>query len=170
MKYIPLTQGKFAIVDDADFEWLNQFKWHVATPGRCFYAVRTTKIDGVCKLILMHREILGLLSGDGLGTDHINHNGLDNRRCNLRICTSQQNQRNRRIDAAKKTSRYKGVGWNKQLKQWRSRIYCNYKEIYLGCFRDEAEAARVYDTKAKELYGEFACLNFPPKQETKAIA
>lgn len=157
-KRIPLSKGQYAIVDDADFEKLNRFKWHVNRKDHCVYASRGTKRSGVATNVVMHREILGLNHGDGLCIDHINHNGLDNRRCNLRICTNQQNQRNS-IKSANATSRHKGVYWDSRQRRWRSRIKCDGKDICLGSFHDESEAAKAYDAKAIELFGEFASLN-----------
>ena len=124
MKHIPLTQGKFALVDDDDFERLNQRKWHVMKWGNTWCAGRQSlKREGKKKTIYMHREILGLGSGRDIQVDHINHNGLDNRRCNLRPCTCQQNQWNY-TKASNKSSRYKGVSLHKSG-GWTSYIMVN---------------------------------------------
>lgn len=149
MKTIPLTQGKFAIVDDEDYPELSKYKWYIARG----YAVRGFK----GKTIFMHKNILN--TPNGFQTDHINHNGLDNKRCNLRICTASQNQQNRqhRPDGS---SKYKGVWWDKVRKKWKSQIKHNNCMIYLGYFISEKEAAKMYDIKAIELFGEFAYLNF----------
>jgi len=167
MKAIELTQGQVAIVDDEDYEWLNQFKWyaHWNPKAKSFYAVRNSKrINGIQYAILMAREILGLRKGDKQQADHINHDTLDNRRCNLRICTKQQNYMNHRkyrTYAGKKcSSKYSGVYWEKNAKKWRAYIKFNGKLIYLGLFTSEIEAAKTYDAKAKELFGEFANTNF----------
>lgn len=105
----------------------------------------------------MHREIMDVPKH--LVCDHINHNGLDNRKNNLRTCTRQQNTHNQK-PRKKGTSKYKGVDWNKRQKKWRARIYYRGKCHYLGYFNNEIDAALTYDKKAKELFGEFACLNF----------
>jgi len=170
MKTIPLTQGKFAIVDDDDFNWLNQWKWYAAKDGLSWYVCRGRLS------IKMHREILGLKKGDGKETDHKNGNGLDNRRCNLRICTRAENVRNMQKDN-NCTSKYKGVHWQKgeirkgkQYKgKWASQIVYNYKHIYLGLFNNEIDAAFAYDKAAKELFGEFVYLNFPEKEMSKIV-
>ncbi|MBN1124206.1 MAG: HNH endonuclease [Sedimentisphaerales bacterium] len=106
----------------------------------------------------MHRLIAR--PPDGMVVDHIDHNGLNNTRANLRVCTPQQNSRNRRSQSGR--SKYKGISYDKRYKRWKARIRFQNKYIHIGTFRDEARAARAYDAKAAELFGEFACLNFPP--------
>jgi len=167
MRTIELTQGQVALVNDEDYGGLNQFKWFaVWSPNtKSFYAERHSKtVNGKRHTISMAREVLGLQKGDKRQADHINHDTLDNRRCNLRICTHQQNgmnRRKRRPHAGKKcSSRYSGVCWDKRAKKWRAYIRHNGKRIYLGYFTSEIEAAKAYDKKAKELFGEFANLNF----------
>lgn len=154
MKKIPLTHGKFAIVDDEDYEWLNQYKWCAVKIRNTYYAMRAEKGEHIA----MHREILGLVKGDGKQTDHRNHNGLDNWRCNMRVCTHSQNQHNQRKQNG--TSKYKGVSWYKRDKKWRVCIQINERRICIGYFDNEIDAAKAYDTKAKELFGEFAYCNF----------
>lgn len=162
-KQIPLTQGKFAIVDDKNYEWLNQWKWHAAKRGCTFYAERvTSRRLGKQKSISMHREILNVSKGQE--ADHINHNGLDNRELNLRIVTRTQNMQNRRL-LTRGTSPYKGVCWNKRARKWYGCIQSNGKWIYLGTYDNEIEAAKTYDRKAKELFGEFAQTNFKLRNE-----
>jgi hypothetical protein len=115
----------------------------------------------------MHREILGLNHGDRSLVDHRNGNTLDNRRCNLRLATRAQNVFNTAKRKAKATSKYKGVTWSKQASsngtkydgKWRAQIRHNSKLIHIGMFTNELEAARAYNSKAKELFGEFARLN-----------
>lgn len=98
--------------------------------------------------------------GEGQLVDHINHNGLDNRKANLRLATAAQNARNRQKCKSKKTSKYKGVCWHKRDKKWTGRILVNSKSIALGYFEDEKEAARAYDRAARKYYGEYAEPNF----------
>lgn len=157
MKKIPLTQGKYALVDDADHRRLNQFKWCVYRGGGTFYATRQSP------MILMHREILGLKYHDGKYADHIDGNGLNNQRVNLRECTRQQNNHNSQ-SYLNASSKFKGVYRRKdgrKSRKWRAAITCNRIKTDIGTFSNEIQAAKAYDEKAKELFGEFARLNFP---------
>jgi len=157
---IPLTQGKYAIVDPEDYERLAGYKWFAARFERGFYALRTGKDSkGRQRNVRMHRVILGEPKGKII--DHINHNGLDNRKSNLRICTMQQNAWNMRKQRGNCTSQYKGVTWRKDTGKWQARIICNAKKISIGYFDDEKAAAMAYDAKAKELFGEYAAPNLP---------
>lgn len=162
---IPLTQGKFAIVDQPDYERLAKHTWHAARHGRSCYAQRGT---GSAKsgrrkihLVMMHREILKV--GEDEFVDHKNHNGLDNRRANLRAATWEENCWNQRKTKARCSSRYKGVMWDKRRCKWQAQISYKGKKIFIGYFNDEKEAAMAYDAKAMELFGEFAAPNFPDK-------
>jgi len=157
MKKIPLTQGKFAIVDAEDFEWLSQHKWSTAKRGNMFYAATTVRVNGRAYYILMHRLILGL--GSDQLTDHKDRNGLNNRKTNLRVATNSQNQRNSPSRAG--TSKFRGVRWHKDRKRWQTTIQKNRKKMHLGYFESEKEAALKYDEIAKKIFGEFAFLNFP---------
>ena len=154
MKIIPLTQGKVAIVDDVDFAKLSKHKWYALKMKNNWYAVRT---EGK-KMILMHREILGLKFGDGIQSDHRNGNGLDEQRRNLRICTIAENVHNQKPKTGY-TSKYKGVYWYKIGKKWRAQITFKYKKIYIGQFDNEIEAAMAYNLVAKKHFKEFAWLN-----------
>ena len=156
-KEIPLTQGKVAIVDDKDYPIINSFKWSAAVrysakSERC-YAVRSVGK----KVILMHRLILGITSE--LQCDHINGDGLDNRRSNLRIATNTQNQMNRQKQP-RCTSQFKGVCWDKSRKKWVALIMVNQKHIHLGRYNEEIDAAKAYDAAAKMLFRKYANLNF----------
>jgi hypothetical protein len=153
---IPLTKGKFAIVDDSDFEWLSQFKWHVRKSST-WYAYRAPHF-GVW--IAMHREIMNC--PDGMMVDHADGNGLNNCRSNLRICTRAQNNWNcKRLATA--TNKYRGVC--KFRNKFCAYITVNGKQHHLGLFDDELEAAMVYNTAAIELHGQFARLNIIPETE-----
>ena len=172
---IPLTRGQFAIVDVEDYERLSKYKWYagINTNDRDFYAKRINTSNDTrpkTRFIMMHREILNV--PDGLLVDHINHNTLDNRRANLRPATKQQNSWNQRKKRGNYTSRYKGVHFNKSMNRWGARLVYNGKDIPIGYFDDEKSAARAYDAKASELFGEFATPNFPsdiqsPRHEEK---
>lgn len=156
MKTIDLTQGQKALVDDEDFEWLSQWKWSAAKQGSDKWrAMRTVKNGSRQRVIRMHRLIMNAKTGQTV--DHINGNPLDNRRANLRFATQQQQMINRRGWVSRpKTSRYKGVYWQKDINRWRSR----FREKYLGTFTNEEDAARAYDAEAHK-FSPFARLNFP---------
>lgn len=157
---IPLTQGKVALVDAEDYDWLMGWKWRVLhSAANLWYARRTVrKISGDAhrKDEFMHRVIME--APKGIDTDHINGDGLDNRRYNLRICTHQQNIRNQRPQI-NRTSQYKGVSKHSRTGRWQCGIQHNSKVIWLGYFDNEEEAGLAYNTAATELFGEFARLN-----------
>ena len=186
MKKIPLTQGKFAIIDDEDFELVSKFKWHVKiAQSKLFYAYATirkgmslpkrfietlrvirykSKSGEVKTYHSKRRRIplhwLILPPKKGYTTDHINGNGLDNRRNNLRSCLLKDNLKNRRIHKNNKCG-YKGVQKVPNSKLYRARIKVNKKTIRLGRYKSLIEAARIYDLAALKYFGEFARLNFP---------
>ena len=155
---IPLTQGKYAIVDPEDFERLNKHKWFAVKSANTFYVGRTIYAGKKHISIRMHREVIH--PPDHLLVDHINHNGLDNRKANLRPATCAQNSYNRKQFRKRKTSKYTGVSWRKQKKKWTVIIRYNCKNKFIGYFKDEIQAAKAYDKAAKEYHGEFASLNF----------
>lgn len=166
MKQIPLSQGLYALVDATDFDWLSQWKWYAHRSEGIYYAVRKFKgADGFLHDMCMHRQILGLERGDKQQGDHRNHNTLDNRRGNLRICTQSQNNMNRR-SATTSSSQFKGVTWDKRVRKWRAQISIKGKNKYLGDFKGEKNAALAYDARAFREFGEFACLNFPTFQRS----
>lgn len=149
---IPLTRGEFAIIDEQDLELVTQYKWQCTIHGYASSAIPGQKK----KKQYMHRLIMD--ADDGEFVDHINHNKLDNRRENLRICSRAENVRNSRSPEGK--SQYKGVSFKPgRKKPWRSRIYVNGEQIILGDYLTEVEAAYAYDLAAKEHFGEFAYLN-----------
>ena len=153
MKKIKLTQGKFAIVDEQDYPLLVSRKWFaVHDKNRRWYAA--TKIGK--KTVKMHRFILDC--AEMVLTDHINRDGLDNCRRNLRECNFSQNMANS-IKREKTSSKFKGVGLDKDTGKWRARIRVNGDEIHLGRFNDESKAAAAYNAAALRVFGEFANLN-----------
>ncbi len=156
-RLIPLTQGKYAIVDAEDYPQLSKYKWQARKKGNTYYASRGVWQDGRSVVIYMHRQILGAKEGEEI--DHIDHNGLDNRECNIRICTRSQNNQNQQPQKRNNTSRYKGVHWNKKDSKWIAQIKKDGTKIHLGSFDNENIAAEIYNIKAKEIYGEFAHLN-----------
>ena len=150
MKKIKLTQGQFALVDDDCFEYLNQWKWHARKSDSAFYASR----DEYGKKIHMHRVVI--TAAADVFVDHKDGNGLNNQTSNLRICSNSQNQRNR-----KSINKYGYKGVNKNGEKYRAHIRMGEVEFISKGFDSVEEAAHAYDEKAKELFGEFAWLNFP---------
>jgi len=159
MKTILLSQGSYAIVDDSDFHLVSKLNWHLNKKTNVhLYAKSSKKING--KQIHMHRLIMNANKGEEV--DHINHNGLDNRRSNLRIVNSFQNHQNskKQINSA---SIYKGISYAKDHKKWRARIWVDGKKIHLGYFKNEIDAAKAYDRAALKYYSEYAYINFNRK-------
>lgn len=157
MKEIKLTQGKVALVDDADFEWLNQWKWFAAKCGNTFYAHRNEEVDGRKRTIRMHRLILGV-TDPKVFVDHERGDGLNNQRYNLRMATQRQNSQNRKPQAGS-ASKYKGVSFNARLKKWLAQIRVGSSLIHIGCYKQEEDAALAYNEAAIKHHGEFARLN-----------
>ncbi len=146
------------MVDDGDLELVAAYRWHVFEDPRAGgpYAIANTRRpDGRQTTVRMHKLITGYPA-----TDHIDHDGLNNQRANLRPCDQHQNQGNQRKGVAS-SSRFKGVTWNKLAGKWMAQIKVHRRSRYLGLFEVEEDAARAYDMAAQEAFGEFACLNFP---------
>jgi len=148
---IKLTQGKVAIVDDEDYEWLMGYKWRVKERHNNWYAYGI--VDG--RDTMMHRYIMS--AEKGVFVDHKSGDGLDNRRSNLRLCTNTQNQQNQH--RVRGVSKYKGVSWNVKIGKWQVRIRINGKQLYVGYYDSEVEGAMAYDAMAIKLFGPFACTN-----------
>ena len=155
MKRIPLTQGKFTIVDDEDYEYLNQWKWSAKwnNKTKSFYAVTYNKR----KCIYMSRLVMK--ATEEMQVDHIHHNGLDNRKSNLRICTQGQNMLNKK-KYRNSFCNYKGVSIGNNNDKYRAVIGVNKRIIHLGYFDKEIDAAKAYDEAALKYHKEFANLNF----------
>lgn len=152
MKYIELTQNKKALVDDEDFEDLNAFKWTYCNG----YAARKKPGN---KNFFLHTSVMKCPLGKKV--DHINGDALDNRKCNLRICTQAQNLRNQKLSKGN-TSGYKGVSFMKsgrRQKRWVVKIVLDYKQKHVGYFATKEEGARAYNKAATKLFGEYANLN-----------
>jgi hypothetical protein len=165
MKKIPLSQGQYTLVDDGDFEWLSKRKWYASKDYNTFYALREVQKNYKSKNLLMHREIMK--APKGMQVDHIDGNGLNNQKSNLRLCTPAQNQRNRRLNK-NNTSGYRGVCWFKDHAKWSAYFYIRRpddpkrsKRIHIGFFDDPIEAAHAFDKAVIEQFDEFAKTNFP---------
>jgi hypothetical protein len=171
---IPLTQGRYAIVDPADYPSLSKYKWRLCrTKGKnTLYAERSIRLpSGKYSRILMHRQIIRTQNSklktqnyhrylsDGYIVDHINGNGLDNRRANLRLATIAQNAWNSKKRNPR--SGYKGVWFAGDKGLWRAAIVYHGRRIHLGYFKDKIAAARAYDAAARKYYKQFARTNFP---------
>lgn len=150
-KQIELTQGLFALVDDHLYDWLNQWRWYSNKGRNTYYALRngSSLNNNEPSSIGMHREILGLSHHDGCVVDHINQDGLDNQRSNLRVVSNTENIRNHKLFNTSKTG-HTGVTWNDNANKWHARIHVNYKYIHLGyfsCINDAIEARKQGELK-----------------------
>lgn len=158
MKEIQLTRSMVALVDDADFDHLNQRKWIATKEHQSFYAKRRCKIGGKSTITSMHRVLFNLKPGDRLFVDHKDHNGLNNQRSNLRLVTHSQNACNRR-SGVRASSKYLGVSFHKGTRKWTATLGKDKRIIYLGVFETPELAAVAYNEAAKKYHGEFANLN-----------
>ncbi len=162
MKEIPLTRGYVALVDDDDYERVAAFKWgsltNVNATGIVYAVRKTPRRPGPRRTIYMHRFVIDAPHGSDV--DHRDGNGLNCCKANLRLCDKAKNQANRGRPSQNKSG-YKGVHWTNYYQCWLAKIQINNKSIYIGRFSDPIEAALAYDSKARELFGEFARPNFP---------
>ena len=166
---IPLTRGKYTIIDDADAD-LADIKWYANDGKGEFYAARCIRLRPcIRKTVRMHRVILErklkreLRAGEVV--DHIDGSGLNNSRDNIRLATYTENSANARKSSGVTTSRYRGVSWHKATGKWQACIRDHHKYTYIGLFDSEETAARVYDKHAIRIFGEFAKLNFQGDEE-----
>ena len=155
MEKIPLTQGKFAIVDDEDYEFLMQWKWHYQNVG---YAIRVDYTDGR-QIVSMAREVLNRIGFEDYDcADHVNRDRCDNRRLNLRPATNSESICNQGVRQTSKSG-YKGVDLYGRTGRWRARIAARGRQINLGYYSTKEEAAKVYNEAAKKYHGKYAVLN-----------
>jgi hypothetical protein len=159
---IPLTNGLVALIDADDVERVSKFKWYASEKDKWTYALKGRTDES--PYAAMHRFIMN--APEGLHVDHINGNGLDNRKSNLRICTNQQNRWNQDSHRGS-SSQYKGVFFEKRRERWRAEIRFDHRRIKLGDFPNEIEAAKAYDKIAWLCFGEFARTNFPLKLKAR---
>jgi hypothetical protein len=161
MKTIPLTQGQFAVVDDADYEALSQHKWCAEKKGRTYYAVRGRKRNERQSgrgNIKMHMVIAG--TPPGHDTDHVDGNGLNNQRRNLRVVSHAHNLHNTTRKQHGCTSRFRGISWSARERRWRAAVQVDGRRIELGYFKCEFEAAAAYDAAGIANFGEHFTPNF----------
>lgn len=159
---IPLTNGLYALVDDADYPLVSQWEWSCrARKGkRTQYVLRHYRENNQTKTAYLHRVILN--APPGTAVDHKSGDGLDNTRANLRLATLSENNRNISKPRHGISSRYKGVNWDRQSKKFRAQISFDKQRKWLGRFDSEVDAAWAYDREARSLHGGFANCNFPP--------
>ena len=160
-------RGYHCVLDIEDEKTWDKFPWQYNKTTQEFMFQRGSALLGFTRYKLS-RFLLGVNNPDEC-VDHINGDRFDNRKCNLRICTKAENNRNKVKTQNKTTSKYKGVYWERSCNRWRVQMEKNGRRYNVGVFKDEVEAAKAYDKKALELYGEFACLNFPTDSKKGAL-
>lgn len=160
VKQIPLSRGQFALVDDEDYGVLSQFTWYCEGTR---YAARDVKVAGRRFHLKMHRELLSVPYGDKRKVDHVNRDGLDNRRENLRVATQIQNGQNmerRTYGGRPRKAPYKGIWQRPAGGRWCAEIQIDGKKVRLGRYVDPRDAALAYDEAARKYFGPFARTNF----------
>ena len=158
MKELILTQGKVALVDDEDYEYLSQWKWFAHVGKGKWYAIRNQRVNGKANIVYLHREIMKPSSK--LMVDHIDHDGLNCQRHNMRLCTQSQNMRNSRI----KEGNFKRVGRATGAAKYTAQITIDGNKYHLGSFETAEGAAFAYNLAASKYFGEYAHLNKLPNE------
>lgn len=161
--------GIYMLIDDEESERIIQRSWWAQRAPHTTYAYTQVydRPSKKYKTIMLHRFIMNVTDSN-IEVDHINGNGLDNRKRNLRLCPDGENSRNTKSHR-NSSSQYKGVCWHKNNKKWQADIYDNGRHVYLGQYDNEIEAAHAYDRAAIQLFGEFARLNFPEDYPNHAV-
>lgn len=168
MKHIPLSNGGFAVVDDADFDSLSGYAWYRNTLGYVERHILQSERLGKKGTVYMHRQIMR--PPNGKVVDHINHDKLDNQRHNLRVCAVHENLRNQGPPKTpRKTSSYKGVSWHERNGKWRARVNVRGRDVCIGYYNSELEAAQAYNDSICKYHGEYAWLNPLPDGLAKLI-
>jgi hypothetical protein len=172
IKKLKLSQGGYAIVDAEDYDKLRKYNWYLLVSYDQWYERFSTPCiaaydSNLRTTLLLHRAVLDLKPGDKVFVDHRSGNSFDNRKVNLRFCSAAQNQQNRR-KSKKTANKYKGV-YSVGKRRWRSCIKVGEKQLHLGVFNHEEEAARAYDEAAREHFADFARCNFPRVGEESAL-
>lgn len=163
-----LTKNQQTIIDRNDYEKIMDYKWIASyDTKKKKYRVQAHKLRTFGDRIYLHRLIMNVQDSN-IAIDHINHDQFDNRKCNLRLCTISQNNKNQ-IKRKDNTSGFKGVSYSKQRKKYIAQISCDKKYFNLGGYKTKEEAAKVYDHYASVLFGEFALLNFRAKNISKEV-
>jgi HNH endonuclease len=157
-KEIELTHGQVTIIDDCDFDKVSKYKWSAiwSKHTKSYYVICSYRDNGKAIIICLHRFILN--TPKNKHTDHKNHDTLDNRRSNIRVCSRSQNQGNREKKSIC-SSKYKGVAWSKRDKLWIAYIRVDHHRTHLGCFKNEDDAAVAYNQAAIQAWNEFAVVN-----------
>ena len=161
-RWLKLTQRKWALIDECDYENANQYTWHVikSTKNSTLYAQRNySDENGIYRTQTLHVFLMGK-TDNGFEIDHIDHNGLNDRRNNLRVCTIVQNKANMKPKLGG-TSDFKGVCWSERDHVFVAKRHVSGRCTNLGSFNNEIDAAKAYDKSAVSEWGDHACINFP---------
>lgn len=161
-RWVALTKGAFALVDDDDHASMDAHTWTLSRDGYAFRQIHNGP------RVTMHRVIIAATRDQSV--DHANGNRLDNRRANLRVATQSQNMANTRKKSNARQSKFKGIQWNRGTEKWDAMIAVEGRRSYLGSATDPADAAKLYDNAARKHRGDFACVNFPRDGERGALA
>ena len=156
---IELTQGKVALIDDEDWSLIKDYRWRADKKGRTYYAVAYVRGSGKKNYRQIYMHTLIMTPKDGEEVDHVDSNGCNNQKYNLRVCSGEQNKRNKQKQQGNYTSKFKGVYWFKRANKWRAQINVANKSIHLGYFLEENDAAKAYNIAALRYFGKFAKIN-----------